>query len=69
VGIRDDVYGEDIKAFVVLKPGEGATAEEIIEHCCARLKRFKSPKDVQFIDALPKNIVGKVLRRELRKMG
>ena len=69
VGIKDEIYGEDIKAFVVLKPGEEATPEEIIEHCRTRLKRFKTPKVVQFIDALPKNIVGKVLKKELRKLG
>jgi len=69
VGIKDDVYGEDIKAFVVLKPGEKANAEEIIEHCRTRLKTFKTPKELQFVDSLPKNIVGKVLKKELRKMG
>ncbi|UCG84344.1 MAG: AMP-binding protein [Dehalococcoidia bacterium] len=66
VGVRDDIYGEDIKAFVVLKPGEQATAEEIMECCSERLKRFKTPREVAFIDALPKSLVGKVLRRELR---
>jgi len=69
VGIKDDVYGEDIKAFVVLKQGEQATAEEIIEHCRARLKTFKTPKELQFMESLPKNLVGKVERKELRKLG
>lgn len=69
VGIKDDVYGEDIKAFVVLKPGEQATAEEIIEHCRARLKTFKTPKELQFVESLPKNLVGKVERKKLRKLG
>jgi long-chain acyl-CoA synthetase len=69
VGIKDDVYGEDIKAFVVLKPGEDATAEDIIEHCRTTLKTFKTPKEVQFIDSLPKNLLGKVERKELRKFG
>ena len=68
VGIRDETYGEDIKAFVVLKPGEQASPEEIIDWCCVRLKRFKSPKEIRFVDALPKNLIGKVLRRELRAM-
>ena len=68
VGIKDDMYGEDIKAFVVLKLGERATAEEIIEHCRARLKTFKTPKELQFMDSLPKNLVGKVLKKELRKL-
>jgi len=68
VGMPDDVYGEEIKAFVVLLPGKSATKEEIIEHCRAKLKSFKSPKQVVFLDALPKSLVGKILRKELRKM-
>jgi long-chain acyl-CoA synthetase len=68
VGIKDEVYGENIKAWVVLKPGQTATAEEIVEFCQTHLKRFKSPKEVAFLPALPKNLVGKILRKELRKM-
>ncbi len=69
VGVADAVYGEDIKAFVVLLPGQSAVEEEeIIEFCRERLKRFKSPKEVVFLDSLPKSLVGKILRKELRKM-
>ena len=68
VGVPDAVYGEDIKAFVVLLPGQSAAEEEIIEFCRERLKRFKSPKEVVFLDSLPKSLVGKILRKELRKM-
>ncbi|MBR9982738.1 MAG: AMP-binding protein [Desulfatitalea sp.] len=68
VGMPDEVYGENIKAFVVLMPGQKATAEEMIEHCHTKLKKFKSPKEVVFLDALPKSLVGKILRKELRKM-
>jgi long-chain acyl-CoA synthetase len=68
IGVEDETYGEDIKAFVVLKPGERAEAGEIIAHCIARLKRFKSPREVVFLGALPKSLVGKVLKKELRKM-
>ncbi|MFW6011899.1 MAG: class I adenylate-forming enzyme family protein [Desulfosalsimonas sp.] len=68
VGVEDEVYGEDIKAFVVLLPGKSATEEEIIEHCRASLKSFKSPKQVVFMESLPKSLVGKILRKELRKM-
>lgn len=68
VGVKDGVYGEEIKAFVVMKPGMQVTSEELNEHCCAMLKRFKTPKDFTFIEALPKNLVGKVLRKELREM-
>ena len=67
IGIEDPIYGEDIKAFVVLMPGEQAEAGEIIAYCTARLKAFKSPREVEFLDALPKSLVGKVLKKELRE--
>ena len=53
------------KIFVVLKPGETATAEELIEWCRQGLARYKVPKYVEFRDELPKTLVGKILRREL----
>ena len=68
IGVEDPIYGEEIKAFVVLKPGQKADEREIIDHCVERLKKFKSPKTVRFLDALPKSLVGKVLKKELRKM-
>lgn len=68
VGMACEVYGEDIKAFVVLNPGEQCTEEEIVEHCKASLTNFKTPKSIQFIEALPKNILGKVLKKELRQV-
>jgi len=66
VGVKDAIYGEEIKACVVLNPGESATEAEIISHCEKKLKRFKSPKYVVFLNALPKSLVGKVLKKELR---
>ena len=69
IGIPDKVYGEEIKAFVVFKPGEEVKEEEIIAFCKEHLPSFKTPKKVQFIDALPKNLLGKLLRAELRKLG
>lgn len=68
IGMKDDLYGENIKAFVVLKPGEEATAEEIVEYCRKKLTNFLVPKEVVFLNALPKNLVGKVLKKELREM-
>ena len=53
-------------AFVVLRPGATVTPDELIEHCRAQLARFKVPKEVTFLDALPRNPSGKVLKRELR---
>ncbi len=66
VGIPDDYRGETIKAFVVLKEGETATEEEIINFCKEKLAIYKVPKSVEFRDDIPKSAVGKILRRELR---
>ena len=68
IGMKDDLYGEDIKAFVVLRPGQEGTAEEIIEYCRKKLTNFLLPKEVVFLNALPKNLVGKVLKKELRML-
>jgi long-chain acyl-CoA synthetase len=68
IGMKDEVYGEEIKAFLVLKPGQDATAEEIIDHCRKKLTSFLVPKKVVFLKTLPKSLVGKVLKKELRKM-
>jgi long-chain acyl-CoA synthetase len=68
IGVPDPHWGETPKAFVVLRPGETATAEEIIEFCRQRLARYKVPKHVEFRDALPKTPVGKILRRALREL-
>ena len=68
VGIPDAVYGEEIKAFVVAKAGKHVGEEELIAFCKERLPTFKSPKKVQFMKSLPRNILGKVLRAELRKV-
>lgn len=68
VGVHDDYRGETVKAFVVLKDGATATAEEIIQFCRGKLASYKVPRVVAFIDALPRSAVGKYLRRELRKL-
>jgi fatty-acyl-CoA synthase len=69
VGRRDDRWGEVPSAFVVLRQGESVTADELIEHCSGQLARFKVPKAISFLDALPRNPSGKVLKRELREDG
>ncbi len=66
VAIPDERWGEVPKAFVTLKPGQAATAEEIIEHCRQRIARFKCPKAVEFGD-LPKTSTGKVQKYALRE--
>jgi long-chain acyl-CoA synthetase len=65
VGVPDPYRGETVKAFVVLKEGEVATEEEIIEFCRKNLARYKVPTMVEFRKELPKSTVGKILRRVL----
>ena len=64
-GVSDAYRGETVKAYVVLKPGETATAEDIMAFCRERLAAFKSPKIVEFRESLPKTMIGKILRRQL----
>lgn len=67
VGRPDERWGEVPVAHVVLRHGAAATREQLIAHCAANLAKFKVPKDVTFIPALPRNPSGKVLKRELRQ--
>ena len=67
VGVPDDKWGEAIKAFVVLNEGSSISAEDIIEFSRTRIAKFKCPKSIDFIDVLPRNMSGKILRRELRE--
>jgi long-chain acyl-CoA synthetase len=66
VGVPDDYRGETVKAFVSLKPGESVTADELIAYCRERIAAYKYPRQIEFVDELPKTASGKVLRRELR---
>jgi len=68
IGIPDPVYGEAVKAFVALKTPGAVSEDDLLDFCRERLPTFKRPKRIQFLDALPKSAVGKILRRELRKM-
>jgi len=67
VGIADPYRGETVKAYIVLKKGEKATAEEIIAFCKEKLAAYKVPKLVEFRESLPKSAIGKVLRKVLRE--
>jgi acyl-CoA synthetase (AMP-forming)/AMP-acid ligase II len=67
IGVEDVEWGEEVKAIVVLKQGETATAEEIIAYAKERIASFKAPKYVSFVDELPRSYVGKILKNELRK--
>jgi len=66
VGVPDDEWGQRVAAFVVLRPDASATADELAEFCRQRLASFKKPEVFQFLPELPKNPLGKILRRELR---
>ena len=65
-GVPDDEWGEAVKAVVVLKPGEAASAEDIIEAAAQHLASYQKPKSVDFVESLPKAPTGKILKRELR---
>ncbi|MBI4728040.1 MAG: long-chain fatty acid--CoA ligase, partial [Acidobacteria bacterium] len=69
VGIPHPYTGEAIKAVVVLRPGEAATEDEVVDFCRGSLARFKCPQVVEFAGELPHTQVGKVLRRAIRDGG
>jgi acyl-CoA synthetase (AMP-forming)/AMP-acid ligase II len=66
VGRPDERWGEVPVAFVVLRAGQSATADELIAHCASQLAKYKVPKGITFLEALPRNPSGKVLKRDLR---
>lgn len=66
VGVPHPSRGEAVKVFVVLKEGESATQEEIIDFCKDKLAKYKWPEEVEFRAVLPKSAVGKILRKDLR---
>lgn len=65
VGIPHEYKGEEIKAFIVLKEGESAEEQEIIEYLRSKIARYKVPSSIEFVESLPKNVMGKLLRRML----
>ncbi|MBA7466301.1 Long-chain-fatty-acid--CoA ligase [subsurface metagenome] len=67
IGVHDEEWGESVKAIVVCKEGESLTAEEVVEFCKEHLASYKKPKSVDFMDALPRNPAGKVLKTVLRE--
>jgi len=66
IGVPDDEWGESVKAVLVLKEGEEATADEMIRHCREHLAGYKVPRSVDFVDDLPKTDTGKILKKTLR---
>ena len=66
VGVSHPILGEDIKAFVVRRDGEPVTADALKAFGAEQLADYKVPREISFVDALPRNAIGKVLKRELR---
>jgi fatty-acyl-CoA synthase len=67
IGVPDEKWGERPKAFVVLRPGRDAGEQELIDHCRARIARYKAPKAIELVDELPKTSTGKVQKHYLRE--
>ena len=67
IGVPDDAFGEAVAACVVMEDGAAATADELIEHCRARIASYKKPKHVHFVDDLPRTGTGKVVKQELKR--
>jgi acyl-CoA synthetase (AMP-forming)/AMP-acid ligase II/uncharacterized membrane protein len=65
VGVEDEQFGQRLRAFVVLNPGRRASEDELKSHVKANLARYKVPREIVFMDELPRNATGKVLKREL----
>jgi fatty-acyl-CoA synthase len=65
IGVDDEQFGQRLKAFVVLREGAEVSPEDVTAHVKANLASYKSPREVEFLDELPRNATGKVLKREL----
>jgi len=66
IGVPDDKWGESVKALVVRRTGSSVGESELLEHCSHHLAGYKKPSAVVFVDILPRNAAGKVLKTELR---
>ena len=67
IGVPDDQWGESVKAVVQLRPGAAATAAELISFAAERLAGYKKPRSVDFVDELPRDAAGKLLKRKIRE--
>ena len=67
IGVPDEVRGQIAKAFVVLKPGQSITSDQLIEYCRGKIATYKLPREIVFVNELPRTPTGKLLRRVLRQ--
>jgi fatty-acyl-CoA synthase len=65
IGVPDEQYGQRLRSFVALRPGASLTEQDVKDYVKSRLARFKVPRDVIFVEALPRNPTGKVIKRQL----
>ena len=68
IGVDDEEFGQRLRAFVVLEDGAEAGEDELKDHVKANLARYKVPREIVFLDELPRNATGKVLKRELKEL-
>src|SRR5690606_18187064 len=68
IGVPDELYGEEVAAFIVLNAEASATEEEVIAHCREHLADFKCPTQIHFVNEIPKGPTGKLLKRELAEL-
>jgi long-chain acyl-CoA synthetase len=68
VGVPDALMGEEVVAYVTRRPGAEVTKEELLSWCRDRLAKYKTPKEIRFLDTLPKNPIGKILKKDLREL-
>jgi acyl-CoA synthetase (AMP-forming)/AMP-acid ligase II len=67
IGVEDDEFGQRLKAFVVVKSGSEVGEDELKAHVKANLAGYKTPREVEFLDELPRNATGKILKRDLHQ--
>jgi len=68
VGVAEDVWGEAVRAFVVMQEGAELTEADVVQHCKRNLASYKKPKYVSFVDDIPRNPSGKIVKTKLREM-
>jgi acyl-CoA synthetase (AMP-forming)/AMP-acid ligase II len=69
IGVDDDEYGKRLKAFVVLEDGKEASEDDLKKYVKSNLAGYKVPREIVFLDELPRNATGKLLKRELQEKG